>query len=424
MRLPDPVIPHPYREIEVSRPDPNMFLEHEDGVTEHNTEIHNHVIHNYEQRQAAMESGVPLDILQGIQNAAQSMANSAELFAAGSPEGIPSGVPVISLPEMDHDGRRQLIQELKQHHTEVMERHARQMHASLGEAVQKMAQNAAEIQAKKEYAAQHEAMMKPFQSMHQTHLDAMTQLMGALQQQQSQNAANAAQGAENHAASLLLQKLLAQQGDALAELIGRTGNVSDAGVQEAMRKAASDQTFRDAQLAAYLTNQGQMLGDALQRVAKPQPQAEVDYEKIGKTRKKPWIRQWPFTCGMNRLRQKANQKAKNLKKIMTTGQGVVETQRPIARVAFETMCIRRRLAIQSLQFSQFRESCKCLCPLNLERQIPQPVERQIPQPVRAFSHKTHDLPQNWRKAFHSVMAIGRKRIKKARSETENGRASV
>ena len=65
MRLPDPVIPHPYREIEVSRPDPNMFLEHEDGVTEHNTEIHNHVIHNYEQRQAAMESGVPLDILQG-----------------------------------------------------------------------------------------------------------------------------------------------------------------------------------------------------------------------------------------------------------------------------------------------------------------------------------------------------------------------
>ena len=282
MRLPDPIIPHPYREIEVSRPDPNMFLEHEDGVTEHNTEIHNHVIHNYEQRQAAMESGVPLDILQGIQNAAQSMANSAELFAAGSPEGIPSGVPVISLPEMDHGGRRQLIQELKQHHTEVMERHARQMHASLGEAVQKMAQNAAEIQAKKEYAAQHEAMMKPFQSMHQTHLDAMTQLMGALQQQQSQNAANAAQGAENHAASLLLQKLLAQQGDALAELIGRTGNVSDAGVPEAMRKAASDQTFRDAQLAAYLTNQGQMLGDALQRVAKPQPQAEVDYEKIGK----------------------------------------------------------------------------------------------------------------------------------------------
>ena len=263
--------------------------------------------------------------------------------------------------------------------------------------------------------------MKPFQSMHQTHLDAMTQLMGALQQQQSQNAANAAQGAENHAASLLLQKLLAQQGDALAELIGRTGNVSDAGVQEAMRKAASDQTFRDAQLAAYLTNQGQMLGDALQRVAKPQPQAEVDYEKIGKTRKKPWIRQWPFTCGMNRLRQKANQKAKKLKKIMTTGQGVVETQRPeqVTQVAFETMYIRQRLAIQSLQFSQPQESCKCLFPLNLER-----PQQQIPQPVRAFSHKTHDLPQNWRKAFHSVMAIGRKRIKKARSETGNVRASA
>ena len=104
MRLPDPIIPHPYREIEISRPDPNMFLEHEDGVTEHNTEIHNHVIHNYEQRQAAMESGVPLDILQGIQNAAQSMANSAELFAAGSPEGIPSGVRVDSRTEAASHG--------------------------------------------------------------------------------------------------------------------------------------------------------------------------------------------------------------------------------------------------------------------------------------------------------------------------------
>ena len=36
MRLPEPVIPHPYREIEVSRPDPNLLLEHEAGVTQQN----------------------------------------------------------------------------------------------------------------------------------------------------------------------------------------------------------------------------------------------------------------------------------------------------------------------------------------------------------------------------------------------------
>ena len=47
MRLPDPIIPHPYREIEVSRPDPNLFLQHEANVQSHNTEVHNHVIHNY-----------------------------------------------------------------------------------------------------------------------------------------------------------------------------------------------------------------------------------------------------------------------------------------------------------------------------------------------------------------------------------------
>ena len=104
LRLPDPVIPHPYREIEVSRPDPNLFLEHENGVTQHNTEIHNHVIHNYEQRAAAMETGVPGDVLRGIQEAAASTANSAEAFSGGPPD-IPPGVPTFDL-----SGRQGLIQ--------------------------------------------------------------------------------------------------------------------------------------------------------------------------------------------------------------------------------------------------------------------------------------------------------------------------
>ena len=57
MRLPDPVIPHPYREIEVSRPDPNLFLEHTAQVATQQTEVHNHVIHHIEQRSAAMDIG-------------------------------------------------------------------------------------------------------------------------------------------------------------------------------------------------------------------------------------------------------------------------------------------------------------------------------------------------------------------------------
>ena len=77
IRLPKPVIPHPYREIEISRPDPNLFLEHENQVTQHNTEVHNHVIHNYEQRAAAMDSGVSVDILRGIQQAAESNSSIA-----------------------------------------------------------------------------------------------------------------------------------------------------------------------------------------------------------------------------------------------------------------------------------------------------------------------------------------------------------
>lgn len=89
MRLPDPVIPHPYREIETSRPDPNLFLEHEQAVTQQSMNMHDHVMHGMEQRSAAMEAGVAVDVLRGIQEAAASMANSAEIMSGGTPGGIP-----------------------------------------------------------------------------------------------------------------------------------------------------------------------------------------------------------------------------------------------------------------------------------------------------------------------------------------------
>ena len=109
MRLPDPIIPHPYREIEVSRPDPNLMLEkHKQDVTSANTEIHHHVVNNYQQRAAAMEAGVSVDALRGIQEAAASMANSAEMMSgSGDPGGIPPGVQTFDLT-----GRQRLVREL------------------------------------------------------------------------------------------------------------------------------------------------------------------------------------------------------------------------------------------------------------------------------------------------------------------------
>ena len=133
MRLPDPVIPHPYREIETSRPDPNLFLEHEAGVAQDNTEVHNHVINNYDQRQAAMEAGVPVDVLRGIQEAAASMANSADLMSG--PGGIPPGVPTFDLTE-----RSGLVQQLIASHEELINRAGREYSGRLNESLSALAQ--------------------------------------------------------------------------------------------------------------------------------------------------------------------------------------------------------------------------------------------------------------------------------------------
>ena len=79
IRLPDPVIPHPYREIEVSRPDMNVFLQHEMALKNSQTAVHNHITYAQETRQAAAESGVPRHLIEALTTAAASMTNSSQL---------------------------------------------------------------------------------------------------------------------------------------------------------------------------------------------------------------------------------------------------------------------------------------------------------------------------------------------------------
>ena len=82
-----------------------------------------------------MDAGVPVDVLRGIQEAAASMANSAEMMSGG-PD-VPPGVPTFDLT-----GRQGLVQQLIASHEELINRAGREysgrLDASLSELAQKM----------------------------------------------------------------------------------------------------------------------------------------------------------------------------------------------------------------------------------------------------------------------------------------------
>ena len=76
VRIPDPVINLPDRVIEVSRPDPNLWDEHEDAVRARSVMVAQLRAHDHEARDAAHATGVPIDAIRSVMRSAQSMAHS------------------------------------------------------------------------------------------------------------------------------------------------------------------------------------------------------------------------------------------------------------------------------------------------------------------------------------------------------------
>ena len=86
IRLPDPVVNRPLRIPEVSRPDPNVFMdEHFSRLLDLNATMHAHSLHNASTRMASAQFGVPMDTTRGAQQAAASAAASADI-EMGTPD--------------------------------------------------------------------------------------------------------------------------------------------------------------------------------------------------------------------------------------------------------------------------------------------------------------------------------------------------
>ena len=80
IRLPDPVVNRPLRIPEVSRPDPNVFMDdHFARLLDLNATMHAHSLHEASTRMASAQYGVPMDTMRGAQQAAASAAASADV---------------------------------------------------------------------------------------------------------------------------------------------------------------------------------------------------------------------------------------------------------------------------------------------------------------------------------------------------------
>ena len=80
VRIPDPVINLPDRVIEVSRPDPNLWDEHEDAVRTRSVMVARLRVHDHETRDAAHATGVPIDVIRSVMSSPASMAHSDALM--------------------------------------------------------------------------------------------------------------------------------------------------------------------------------------------------------------------------------------------------------------------------------------------------------------------------------------------------------
>ena len=96
VRIPDPVINLPDRVIEVSRPDPNLWDEHEDAVRARSVMVAQLRVHDHEARDAAHATGVPIDAIRSVMRSAQSMAHSDAMRSSATPSSTtpsPSSTP-------------------------------------------------------------------------------------------------------------------------------------------------------------------------------------------------------------------------------------------------------------------------------------------------------------------------------------------
>ena len=290
VRLPNPLVEHPLRIPETSRPDPNIWEEHENAVTSKEAKTINHITHIHETKMAAMEAGVPMDVLRSIQHSAESMANSAQIhsMAAGSMADsagmMSSGAPDVPMgvPSFDLSERQGLIQELMKHHREIAAHQERAFTAKQDEMVAKLAGEIEAARAKKDFVDKHAAAMKPIQDSHQKLLEQMRAMMGDVGAFHRASQASSRAQAEEHERRLARGEmaqdkffaLMEQHQNTLGEILAGGSQATREDIERAMLALGQEaQSHRDS-LGLAIMRQGQTFFEMLSRMRPPRTSPE------------------------------------------------------------------------------------------------------------------------------------------------------
>ena len=217
INMPAPVVGRPLRIPEVSRPDPNVFMdEHFSRLLDLNATMHAHTLHEASTRMASAQYGVPMDTMRGAQQAAASAAASADVTMGTAAAAGPS-TPDVTMGSSDNRGlgaapgqvpaapvaaaappgpaatptpfdRPAFVQELIDHNIEMKERGSREFQEALRRGLAEQAAQQKAFEEKVIAAAKHREEHQPFQDIHQQQAAAISQLT-ALSQETSAVAA-------------------------------------------------------------------------------------------------------------------------------------------------------------------------------------------------------------------------------------------
>ena len=111
IRIPDSAINLPERVPEVSRPDPNLWDEHEDAVRARSVMVARLRVHDHETREASHATGVRMDVIRSVMTSAASMAHSeamedamSDISSMGPPPAAPTDAPAGAAAAMPAGG--------------------------------------------------------------------------------------------------------------------------------------------------------------------------------------------------------------------------------------------------------------------------------------------------------------------------------
>ena len=279
IRIPEPVINLPDRVPEVSRPDPNLWDEHDDAVRARSVMVTQLRVHDHESRDAAHATGVPIDAIRSVMRSAQSMAHSdAMIDEADGVIQVEGRMPPGGYGPRDQErlfgGIREMFGDMRAH----SERTAR---AGQDAVIERLMPEIQEAQRRSEFAARLAEQHRPMQDEVVGTLGAMQRAMGGVMQRTEDLArAHEARMQRGETSQAQLEQMIGDHHSRLAEMMSGDRNATREQVEGAVARMAGESASQRDGTAMNILAQGDRFASALSGIRPAVPEAPEAAQSI------------------------------------------------------------------------------------------------------------------------------------------------